>query len=335
MTDAVAIAGAEALSDPTAFRERVMGAGKPVMLPGAASAWPLLAQPGARDIIAALREFDAGREAGLFVGAPETGGRYYYDATLSGFNFAQESMVCGAGLQRILDSANASGGETLYMGSLPSERYFPGVEALTPLPFVPATIRPRFWIGHASSIACHYDMMDNVACVAAGRRRFTLYPPQAIGDLYVGPVDHTMAGQPVALAVDSAPGDPRFPRFEAIRDQALVAELGPGDAIYIPKLWWHKVEALDDVNVLVNFWWDGFASGPDQPYAAMLLAMIAIAERPEAERAAWRAWFDHYVFRPDGHPLEFLPDERRGILGKLGEGNYQRIRTMVMRMLRG
>ena len=66
----------------------------------------------------------------------------------------------------------------------------------------------------------------------------------------------------------------------------------------------------------------------------MLLAMIAIAERPAAERAAWRAWFDHYVFRPDGHPLQFLPEEQRGILGSLTAGDYQRIRTMVMRLLR-
>ncbi|MFL9842388.1 cupin-like domain-containing protein [Sphingomonas sp. ST-64] len=335
MTVSPAIVDPAALRDDATFRAEVMRAATPVVMPGAVAKWPLLARPGAHDVIATLRGFDVGREAGLFVGTAETGGRYYYDATLSGFNFTQQAMACGDALQRILDRAGNADGETLYMGSLPSERYFPGAEALTPLPFVPATVCPRFWIGHASSVACHYDIMDNVACVTAGRRRFTLYPPQAIGDLYVGPVDHTMAGQPVALAVDSAPGDPRFPKFEAIRDQALVAELGPGDAIYIPKLWWHKVEALDDINVLANFWWDGFASGPDQPYAAMLLAMIAIAERPAAERDAWRAWFDHYVFRPDGHPLGFLPEERRGILASLGGGNYQRIRTMVMRMLRG
>ena len=67
----------------------------------------------------------------------------------------------------------------------------------------------------------------------------------------------------------------------------------------------------------------------------MLLAMIAIAERPEGERAAWRAWFDHYVFRPEGHPLAFLPPERHGILGPLAGGNYGRIRSIVMRALRG
>jgi hypothetical protein len=178
-------------------------------------------------------------------------------------------------------------------------------------------------------------MFDNLACAVAGPRRFTLYPPDAIGNLYVGPIDHTMAGQPVALAVGAGAGDPRFPRFEAIRTQALVAELEPGDALYLPKLWWHQVEAEGSFNMLVNYWWDAFSAGPDAPYTTMMLAMIAIAERPDVERAAWRAFFDHYVFRPDGHPLAHLPDDKHGVLGPLRSGNYGRIRAMVMRLLRG
>jgi hypothetical protein len=221
------------------------------------------------------------------------------------------------------------------MGSLTSETFLPGIEALTRTAFVPPQVRPRFWIGHASTAACHYDVMDNVACVVAGRRRFTLFPPDAIGDLYVGPIDHNMAGQPVALAVGAAADDPRYPRFAQARDRALVAELGPGDALYMPKLWWHQVEATGAVNILVNFWWDGFATGPDQPYSTMMLALTAIAERPAAERAAWRAWFDHYVFRPHGHPLAFLPPERHGVLAAGSKANLGRIRTLVMRMLRG
>lgn len=335
MSHAVPRADPATLTDPERFRTQVMTAGRPALMPGAARDWPLVAAGDAADAVRELLRFDAQREAELFRASRDAGARYYYDATLRGFNFARESVSAGDALRQILDTADGPDGDTLYMGSLPAERYFPGLEEHTALAFLPASARPRVWAGHASSVACHYDRMDNVACVAAGRRRFTLYPPEAIGDLYVGPVDRTMAGQPVALAVDSDPGDPRFPRFEAIRDSALIAELEPGDAIYIPKLWWHKVEALDPVNLLVNFWWDGFPSGPDQPYAAMLLAMITIAERPAPERAAWRAWFDHYVFRPDGHPLAFLPEELHGVLGPLETENYQRIRTMAMRMLRG
>lgn len=321
--------------DAASFREKVMAVGAPVLLPGAAAQWPLLRSGSQQGLVDELLAHDAGRSAEIFVGEPGIDARYYYDESMMGFNFAREDMSFAEALRRIVDGAGAVGGKTLYMGSLPCENYLPGIEALTPLVFLPATVRPRFWIGHASQVACHYDQLDNVACVASGRRRFTLYPPQAIADLYVGPIDHTMAGQPVGIAAQSSPDDPRYPRLRKAHEQALVAELQPGDAIYIPKLWWHQVEALDAFNVLVNFWWDGFASGPDSPYATMLLAMIAIAERPAAERDAWRAWFDHYVFRPDGHPLSFLPEELHGILGALGDGNYQRLRMIAMRMLRG
>jgi hypothetical protein len=290
---------------------------------------------GGRDtVIAELLAFDAGRSAEMFVGPPAIGARYHYDEALAGFNFTRTTLPFREALARVLDTAGQPDSPSLYMGSLTSENCFPGIETVVRLPFVPPTARPRIWIGHASTVACHYDTMDNVACVAAGRRRFTLFPPEAIADLYVGPIDHTMAGQPVGLAVGSAPGDARFPRFDRIRDRALVVELEPGDALYVPKLWWHQVEAIGEVNVLVNFWWDGFADGPDQPYTAMMLALIAIAERPAAERAAWRAWFDHYVFRPEGHPLAFLPPARHGILNGQPESRG-RIRALVMRLLRG
>jgi hypothetical protein len=163
--------------------------------------------------------------------------------------------------------------------------------------------------------------MDNVACVAAGRRRFTLFPPDAIRDLYVGPIDHTLAGQPISLAVGSEPGDPRFPRFENARDRALVVELEPGDALYVPKLWWHQVEAVGDVNVLVNFWWDGFSAGPDQPYTAMLLSLLTIAERPPAERAAWRVVRSLRV--PPRRPPARIPPARTPRRARRVEGDLR------------
>ncbi len=166
-----------------------------------------------------------------------------------------------------------------------------------------------------------------------GERRFTLYAPDLIPNLYVGPIDSTMAGQPVSLAA-SAPDDEKYPLFRDVRDKALIAELKPGDALYLPKLWWHKVEATAPFNCLVNYWWDAFAAGPDAPYTSLLFAMITIAERPLKERLAWRALFDHYVFRERGHPLAHLAPDRHGILGPLKE-NYGKIRARIMSLLRG
>ena len=95
------------------------------------------------------------------------------------------------------------------------------------------------------------------------------------------------------------------------------------------------MEATGTFNVLVNYWWDEFNAGRDAPAVAMLLSLIAIAERPSAERQAWKAFFDYFVFRPHGHPLAHLPADQHGVLGPLKPDNYQKIRARVMQMLRG
>ncbi len=284
--------------------------------------------------MAYLADHDAGLTAEYFAAPASLEGRYHYGDGIGGFNFAREIIAIREALSRI--SANAVGGdETGYMGSLPAELCFPGFAVDNPSALLDAHVRPRLWVGNRSTVACHYDSYDNLACIVAGRRRFTLYPPDAIGDLYIGPIDHTLSGQPVSMVTGVAENGDVYPRFAAAQAKAIVVELGAGDALYLPKLWWHQVEALDPVNILVNYWWDGFAAGPDSPYATLLLAMIAIAERPAPERAAWHAYFDHYVFRPNGHPLAHLPEEKHGVLGPLAQGNYGRIRALVMRMLRG
>jgi len=323
------------MTERDAFLSHVAEPCVPVVVRGLCSDWPAVAAAASSDLFDYLTKFDAGLEAEAFVGDPDIAGRYHYDKDLSGFNFARETMSLAHALERIAVSAAEPAAPSIYMGSLPIDQYLPGFSTENALPMLAPQVRPRIWLGSASNVSCHYDTYDNLACVVAGRRRFTLYPPDAIGDLYVGPIDYTMAGQPVGLAAGAAPGDSQYPRFEKARARALTADLGPGDALYVPKLWWHQVEATEPVNVLVNYWWDGFSAGPDAPFTTMMLAMIAIAERPPAERAAWRAFFDHYVFRPDRHPLEHIPAEKHGILGPLRGGNYGRIRAMVMQILRG
>jgi len=327
---------AAALGDAAAFRREVADRAEPVVIRGVCAEWPV--RRAAAESWAALARyllrFDSGATGQAFVGDRAIAGRYHYGEGLDGFNFARETITLGETLDRIAAARDDPAAPTLYMGSLPASVFLPGFAEDNRLPLIGATIEPRLWIGNASYVACHFDTYDNLACVVAGPRRFTLYPPDAIADLYVGPLDYTMAGQPVSLAAGSAPDDPRYPRFAAARDRALIADLAPGDALYLPKLWWHQVEATDPCNLMVNFWWDGFAAGPDAPFTTMMLAMIAIAERPEAERAAWRAFFDHYVFRTRGHPLAHVPAEKHGILGPLRD-NYGRIRAMVMQLLRG
>jgi len=324
----------EGIASAEQFLRQVVLPCRPVILRGLVKHWPAVqASASPTDFRAYVGRFDAGREMEAFFGAPQIAGKYYYADGLDGFNFERRQMRLSAALDLMLSTMGQAGAPSLYAGSLPVQDYLPGFTAENPMPLLPPSVGPRIWLGHASNVSAHYDTVDNLACVVAGRRRFTLYAPELIESLYVGPIDNTMAGQPVSLAA-SSPDIDKYPRFSEIRDQAMVAELNAGDALYLPKLWWHQVEALSPFNGLVNYWWDAFSAGPDAPYTSMLLAMIAISERPLPERRAWKAWFDHYVFREHGHPLAHLPPAQHGLLGPLKD-NYGKIRARIMYLLRG
>jgi hypothetical protein len=325
------------LSSPAQFLKDVVEPCQPVVMRGLVSGWPAVhaATRSAEDFRDYLVRFDNGGQTEAFVGDPKIAGKYYYAEDLKGFNFERRPMRFADALTAMIATHGRSGAPTMYVGSVPVNEYLPGFAAQNVLPVLAAHVAPRIWLGHAANVSAHFDAFDNVACVVAGERRFTLYPPETIDRLYVGPLDNTMAGQPVSLAASAPADDAKYPLFRAIREQALCAELKPGDGIYIPKLWWHQIESTASFNGLVNYWWDAFAGGRDAPYTGLLLSMIAIAERPPKERQAWKAFFDHYVFRSNGHPLAHRPAEQHGMLGPLKPDNYAKIRAIVMHRLRG
>lgn len=331
------VAGGD-LAGPEQFRRDILEGCRPVVLRGLVGQWPAVeaARRSPHDLKEYLAAFDVGLRVEAFVGDPAIAGKYYYTADLKGFNFQRQELKFLEALERMLWSLDQPGAASLYVGSVPLADCAPGFSSANPMPLLPAPAGARIWFGHRANVSSHYDTFDNLACVIAGRRRFTLYAPELIGKLYMGPIDHTMAGPPVSLAAAGGAQDAgRFPLFESIRGQALVAELEPGDALYLPKLWWHQVESLAPFNAMVNHWWDAFSSGPDAPYTSLLFAMITIAERPPRERQAWKAFFDHFVFRTFGHPLAHLPPEQHGLLGPLKPSNYGLIRARIMRLMRG
>jgi hypothetical protein len=176
-------------------------------------------------------------------------------------------------------------------------------------------------------------MSDGVAVVAAGRKRFTFFPPDQLPNLYVGSLDLAPGGLPTSVVKLSAPDLERYPRFAQALAAAETATLEPGDAVFIPNMWWHNVESLDPLNLLVNYWWFEASKGVASPFAALVIGLMAMPALPESRREIWRRMFDHYVFRTGGDPVPYLPPEYRGMLGELTPGIENYMREQVIRSL--
>jgi hypothetical protein len=321
--------------NPAAIAEAVAAAERPFVVRGLASHWPAVAAAGQGDqaIAAYLSARDNGKPLTVLVGPPETGGRYFYTDDMRGVNFRSEKMPMRALVESLLALRSDPAPATLYAGSTPTADSVASFAAENSLP-IDTGVPPRIWVGNASRIAPHYDMASNIAVVVAGRRRFSLFPPEQISNLYVGPVDRTIAGQPTSLVDPDHPDLTRFPLYEEAARHKLVADLAPGDAFFMPPMWWHHVRSSGALNVLVNYW---FGQRADRfPFAALMLAMHSIRELPEAERAAWRTWFDHYVFGEGAaDAVAHLPPHAQGVLGPPSPQRDRMIIDYVIGMCRG
>ena len=261
-TDTLAPIAEWAAPSPDQFRAEILPSDRPAVLRGIAGDWPLVkaACHEAREAMALLEAIASPHIAGVLRTDPEEEGRFHYSRdSQSSFNFIRgQGNVAGilAGLREQEQSYRPS---AIAAQAMLAERFFPGFTRTHPMPWVPPMAEPRLWMGNAAKVATHNDPVENVAVVAAGRRRFTLFPPSAEADLYMGPHDPTPAGARISMVHVTAPDFDRFPRFAAALELAQVAELLPGDAIFIPRDWYHHVESIERFNVLVNYWWDATA----------------------------------------------------------------------------
>ncbi|GIR40175.1 MAG: hypothetical protein CM15mP51_09550 [Porticoccaceae bacterium] len=129
-------------------------------------------------------------------------------------------------------------------------------------------------------MAPHYDFPTNIACSVAGRRRFTFFPPEQLENLYVGPIDFSPAGQPISLVDILNPDYAKFPKYKNAEDAALFADLEIGDAVLVPSMWWHHVEAKDNLNVLVNYWWRTTPNYMGSPLNVLQHAILGLRDLP-------------------------------------------------------
>jgi hypothetical protein len=323
--------------DPDRLPAELLAADRPYIVRGGFAHWPVV--QAARQSDEALARYLMGLYNGVRIGlfqlAPEARGRVFYaDETLTGFNFSRYSATLDQVLSGLLGLAQTPEPPALYVGSTTVGAVLPGFMDANVMGLGNRDALVSLWLGNRTRIAAHYDLPDNLAVVAAGRRRFTVFPPEQIHNLYMGPLDPTPAGQPVSLVDFARPDFERFPRFAQALEAGEVAELEPGDALFIPSMWFHHVEGLTPVNLLINAWWRQTPDYVDSPLSALRLALMTLRDLPEKERRVWQHHFQHFVFDADDSTWAHIPEAARGLLGPVDDTLSRQVRAQLLTQLK-
>lgn len=321
-------------ADVATFRERIYPAQQPAALRGIVRHWPAVqsGSASARAMCDYLLGLPQGTPVPLLTADPAVAGRLFFRDDLQGPNFQRLEVPLAAGLQALLAHLGNPLPPTLFVESALLSDCLPTFALHNRLVLLDRSVAPRIWIGNAVKVHTHCDFSNNIACVLAGRRRFTLFPPEQLPNLYPGPMDITLAGVPVSMAALRNPDFERYPRLRQALAAASVIELETGDALFIPYGWWHHVESLAPFNVLVNYWWTDSIPA-SSPADCLLHGLLALRDLPAAERAVWRNFFDYYVFQTQGDPLAHLAPQMRGLMGAPAAERFRRMKAILLRSL--
>lgn len=320
--------------------QQLLDEGKPVVLKGVAGEWALV-QAGLRSRREAfdyILAYYADKKLLSYCGAPEIKGRFFYNKDMSGINYETHWVLLNEFFAQIEQEANKERPKSLYIGSTTMDACLPNMRKENDLLLNDSMFKDNkpllsIWMGNQTTASAHYDFSNNIAVCLVGKRRFTLFPPEQIANLYPGPLAPTPGGQVVSLVDFDNPDFNRHPNFKNAIESAEVAEMQPGDMLIYPAMWWHQVEALDKFNVMVNYWWNNTPKFLDSPQVTMLHGMLSLRDRPEQEKQAWKALFDYYVFGDAETPGAHIPKHAQGSLAEIDEKSARRLRAEVMNRL--
>ena len=317
------------------FTREILPSGQPAVLRGVVSHWPAV-QAGRRspsDAADYLRQFSTGGNVKLMTGDPSIQGRFFYNADLTGVNFETSAVAFPRVLGQLMQCLQAPTPPAIYAGAISIPEQLPGFSRENSLPLVDPKVEAKIWLSNRVTVQTHFDLSYNVACVVAGHRRFTLFPPEQLENLYMGPLEFTLAGPPISMVRLEDPDLEKYPRFGTALAASQSAELEPGDALFIPYMWWHHVESRDPFNVLVNYWWDDVPAWQGSPFWALMHAILAVRNQPPERREIWRRAFEHLVFSGGDDALAHLTERQRGLQGKPDPQKADMIRNAVAQML--
>ncbi|MEE2001869.1 cupin-like domain-containing protein [Alkalimonas sp. MEB108] len=322
---------------PQQFFADIQPLNQPAVLKGLVGDWPAVqaAKHSTGEFAHYLQAFDNGQLVTTLLLAAQTNGRIFYQPQFNGFNYERRQYPVSAILAQLMRSAGQESAVRIAAQSALVDDCLPGFASENGNPLLPASVQARIWLGNQVTVPAHFDDADNLACVVAGKRRFTLFPPEQVGNLYIGPLDYAPTGTPISLVDFTNPDWQRFPKAEAAWEVAQVAELDPGDVLFIPAMWWHQVESCADLSVLCNYWWNGSIGTADSrasPFEALLFTMLQLRQLPAAQRTAWQSVFSHYL-SAEMNDFNYLPADKLGVLGSDDCPSEQAINRWLMQQL--
>ncbi len=320
--------------DPAALAAAIDKASEPFVVRGLVRDWPLVRAGLESGRAARQYLLERARPAPFTVsiGEPGRDGRLFYDDDFA-MNFRTARGKLADIFRGFDDNEGRADAPAIYLTSVDMRTFFTGLAEDNPSPVIDREPLESIWIGTATRVAAHSDFPRNLACCAVGHRRFTVFPPDQYRNLYLGPIENTPAGRTVSMVDFHAPDLDAYPRFAEAMENGMVAELEPGDAIYIPSMWWHHVEGLDPFNILVNYWWRETPAFLGQPQEALNHAILALRDLPQADKDIWRELFDYYVFDSGPDVTDHIPEAARGILDTLTPETAGQIRAFLLRTL--
>lgn len=318
------------------FKE-LINSNEPIILKGIFKDWPIVQESknSSKSAIEYLLKFYNGKKIVAYTAEPEHKGRFFYNKDFTGLNFKTEMVLLDEFLSLIEDNINNPNPPAFYIGSTDLDLYFPNLKTENKIcfngPFFEhANPIGSIWIGNKTTATAHFDMSHNIAVCVAGKRRFTLFSPDQVNNLYPGPLEPTPGGQVVSLVDFQNPDYEKFPNFKIAEENGQYAYLEPGDALIYPAMWWHHVEAKETFNILINYWWNTVPKFMDTPMNTIYHAILSLRDRPENEKSAWKALFDYYIFSDAKNANSHIPEHARGNLAELDDVKARRLRALIL-----
>lgn len=325
-----------------ALDEQIFSSKEPVVIKGLVNHWKLVEQGRQSDseAINYLKSQYNGRPSTACIGSPDIQGRFFYNEERTQLNYDSRQMRVDEVLDLIQKNFNKENPTSYYIASNVIDTHFPDFrrenDLIIPRPETDVPLedlRISIWIGNRTTACCHYDTSDNIACCVVGKRRFTLFPPDQIANLYPGPLTPTPGGQVLSMVDFSDPDFNQYPNFAEAIKHGQIAELEAGDALYLPSMWWHQVESLNPFNVLVNYWWSNSAKFMGSATNVLLHALLSLRDKPAHEKAGWKHIFDYYVFGDADRAGKHLPEQARGYLGEIDPAKSKMLRALLLNNL--